>query len=150
MAARAAEEQRPKSAPQEFDIASGEGRPFASDAGSFTTRSTTAYTGRDGSGWLLSLRDYLAGRTAELDRLFDYLEKSGDEAENNIGWTLQCASNEDVSKQLWALLATLLKGHDDSMRRFRNVPRHNGFRVWQVMTTSTKIRRKYDASFSKQ
>ena len=46
---------------------------------------------------------------------------------------LQCASNEEVSKQLWALLATLLKDHTDSMRRFRNVPRHNGFRAWQVM-----------------
>ena len=47
---------------------------------------------------------------------------------------LQCASNEEVSKHLWALLAALLKGHDDSMRRFRNVPRHNGFRAWPVMT----------------
>ena len=65
---------------------------------------------------MLSLRDYLAGRTAELDRLCGHLEKMTDEAENNIGWMLQCASNEEVSKQLWALLAALLKRYDDSMR----------------------------------
>ena len=47
---------------------------------------------------------------------------------------LQCASNEEVSKQLWALLAALFEEHGDSMNRFRNVPRHNGFRAWQVMT----------------
>ena len=39
---------------------------------------------------------------------------------------MQCASNEEVSKQLWALLAALLKEH--------GVPRHNGFRAWQAMT----------------
>ena len=47
---------------------------------------------------------------------------------------MQCGSNEEVSKQLWALLAALPKEHSDSMRRFRNVPRHTGFRAWQVMT----------------
>ena len=26
-----------------------------------------------------------------------------------------------------------MKGHDDSMRKFRNVPRHNGFCAWQVV-----------------
>jgi hypothetical protein len=46
---------------------------------------SSAFTGKDGSGWLLSLRDYLAGRTAELDRLFDHIEKMGEEAENDIG-----------------------------------------------------------------
>ena len=99
---------------------------------------TSAYSGKDGAGWLFSLRDYLAGRTAELDRLFDLLEKSGDEVENDIGWMLQCATNEEVSKQLWALLAALLKGRDGSMRRFHNVPRHNGLRAWHVMTTPIK------------
>ena len=53
---------------------------------------------------------------------------------NDLGFMLQCASNEEVSKHLWALLAALLKEHSDSMRHFRNVPRHNGFRAWQVMT----------------
>ena len=95
---------------------------------------TNAYSGKDGAGWLLSLRDYFAGRTAELDRRFDFLEKSGDEAENNIGWMLQPRPTR-VSKQLWALLAVLLKGHDNSMRRFRNVLRHNGLRAWHVKTT---------------
>ena len=87
------------------------------------------YSGKDASGWLLSLRDYLAGRTAELDRLFDHIEKQPDEVTNDLGWMLQCASNEEVLKQLWALLAALLKEHGESMKRFRNVPRHNGFRA---------------------
>ena len=94
----------------------------------------SAYSGKDASGWLLNLRDYLAGRTAELDNLFDHIEKQSDEVSNDLGWMLQCASNEEVSKQLWALLAALLKEHTESMKRFRNVPRHNGFRAWQVMT----------------
>ena len=107
----------PRVGPQEFDIAIGEHRSFGSDRWKlydekYLFQPTSAYTGRDGSGWLLSFRGYLAGRTAELDRLFDYLEKSGDEAKNNIGWMLQCASNEEVSKQLWALLAALLEGPD--------------------------------------
>ena len=58
---------------------------------------TSAYIGKDGAEWLLSLRNYLAGRTAELDRLFDYLEKSSDEVGNDIAWMLQCSSNEKVS-----------------------------------------------------
>ena len=82
----------------------------------------------------MSLRDYLAGRTAELDRLFDHIEKQPDEVNNDLGWMLQCASNEEVSKQLWALLAALLKEHGDAMKRFRNSPRQNSFRAWQVMT----------------
>ena len=75
----------------------------------------------------------MSGRTAELDKLFDHLEKATEPADNDLGWTLQCASNEDVSKQLLALLAALLKNDADAMRKFRNVPRHCGFRAWQVM-----------------
>ena len=96
---------------------------------------SSLYTGKDASGWLLGLRDYLSGRTAELDRLFDHIEKQADEiVSNDLGWMLQCATNEEVSKQLWALLAALLKDHSESMRRFRNVPQHNGFQAWQTMT----------------
>ena len=49
---------------------------------------------------------------------------------NDLGFMLQCASNEEVWKQLWALRAVLLKEHSDSIRRFRNVPLHNGLRAW--------------------
>ena len=71
---------------------------------------------------MLSLRDYLAGRTAELNRLLDHIEKQPDEVTNDLGWMLQCASNEERPKQLWALLAALLKEHCESMKRFRSVP----------------------------
>ena len=47
---------------------------------------------------MLSLRDYLAGWTAELDRVFDYVEKMPEEMANHLGFMLQCASNEKVSK----------------------------------------------------
>ena len=52
---------------------------------------------------------------------------------NDLGWMLQRASDEEVSKQLRALFAALLKDHSETMRRFRNVPRHNGFMAWQTM-----------------
>ena len=32
------------------------------------------------------------------------------------------------------IYTVLLKEHSHSMRRFRNVPRHNGFQAWLVMT----------------
>ena len=70
------------------------------------------------------------------DWLFDHIEKQSDEMSNDLGWMLQCAMNEEVSKQLWALLAALLKDHSESMRRFRNVPRHNGFQACQTMTAA--------------
>ena len=128
------------SVPERFDLDGGVGRPRFPDLKwklydeKYFFQPSSLFTGKDASGWLLGLRDYLSGRTAELDRLFDHIEKQSDEMSNDLGWMLQCASNEEVSKQLWALLAALLKDHSESMRRFRNVPRHNGFQAWQTMT----------------
>ena len=64
---------------------------------------SSLFTGKYASGWLLGLRDYPSGRTAELDRLFDHIEKQSVDLPNALGWMLQRASNEEVSKQLCAL-----------------------------------------------
>ena len=37
-------------------------------------RPSTAYTGKETQTWLQNLHDYLSGRTADLDRLFKYVE----------------------------------------------------------------------------
>ena len=66
--------------------------------------------------------------------MFGHIEKQSDDVSNDVGSMLQRASNEEVSKQIWAWLAALLKDHAESMRRFRSVPRHNGFRAWQALT----------------
>ena len=127
----------PRRSPEQFDMS---GEPRAHRPGGwklydekYLFQSSSAYTGKGAAGWLLELRDYLAGRTDELDKLFSFLEKAADPVGNDLGWMLQCASNEEVSRQLWALLAALLKNDTDSMRKFRNVERHCGFRAWQVM-----------------
>ena len=127
-----------QTAPQQYDLGAGD-RPRPDIRWNFYDekylfQEGSLYTGKDGAGWLLRFRDYLAGRTAELDRVFDYIEKASDEMGNDLGFMLQCPSNEEVSKLLWALLAVLLTEHTDSMRRFCNVPRHNGLRACQVMT----------------
>ena len=62
-----------------------------------------------------------------------------DDIINDLGWMLLCASNEEVSKQIWALLAAFLKEHSDSMKCFRNVPRHNGFLAQHVMTAPKAV-----------
>ena len=68
------------SAPERFDLDGGsapERRPFGWKLydEKYLFQQGSMYSGKDASGWLLSLRDYLAGRTAELDRLFDHIEK---------------------------------------------------------------------------
>ena len=63
---------------------------------------SSLFTSKDATGWLLGLRDYLSVRTAELDRLFDHIDKPSDDVSNDLGRMLQCAANEEVSKQLWA------------------------------------------------
>lgn len=93
-----------------------------------------AYVGKESMSWLRALKDYLSGRTAELDGIFKYIEAQKDEILNyDLGFMIDCASMQEVSRQIWALLSRLLRGHPDSMRAFRNVPKHNGFRAWQVM-----------------
>ena len=94
---------------------------------------TTAYTGKDTQTWLQDLHGYLSGRTADLDRLFKYVESQTEEIKSlNIGFMLDLpATMGEVSRQLWALLGGLVKDHADTKRLFANVPRHNGFEAWQ-------------------
>ena len=62
---------------------------------------TTAYTGKDAQTWLQDLHEYLSGLTAELDRLFKYVESQTEEIKSpDIGFMLDIpATNGEVSRQ---------------------------------------------------
>ena len=92
-----------------------------------------AYSSKDAATWLDDLRDYLSGRTPELDQLFFWCEAQPAEIvkANEYGGFLDCAAPEVVSQQLWALLSGLLKGDASAKRTFSNVPRHNGFEAFR-------------------
>ena len=74
------------------------------------------------------LRDYLSGRTPELDALLFWAEPQATEITRagDYGGCLDCATPDMVSHQLWALLVGLVKGDASGKRTFANVPRHNG------------------------
>ena len=96
------------------------------------------FNAKDPQGWLLTLGDYLAGRTNEVDAFLKWVSEQPDELtlkdlyENYEG----CMDNErsDVSRQLWALLSSLLQDDAEQMLTFRNVERHNGAEAWRRMT----------------
>ena len=88
-----------------------------------------AYSSNDAATWLHDLRDYLSGRTPELDELFSWADAHATPIVRaaEYGGCLDCATPEVVSQQLWALLGGLLKGDASAKGTFANVPRHNGF-----------------------
>ena len=79
------------------------------------------------------LRDYLSGRTAELDCLFGWVEKQPEEITcSNIGFMLDVpATHTEISRQLLALIAALVKDYPDAKRNFQKVTRHNRVEVWR-------------------
>ena len=56
------------------------------------------HTGKEAQTWLQNLHDYLSGRTAELDRLFDFIEsRQEDIVGHDIGLMLDInATNQKV------------------------------------------------------
>ena len=86
--------------------------------------------------WLQDVRDYVAGRTRELDQLLLWIETQTDEidhlnVEANYTGMCDCAPLEEVSRQLWSFLGPLVKENAEKASAFRNVPRHNGFEAWR-------------------
>jgi hypothetical protein len=93
-----------------------------------------AYDAKNPATWLEDLRDYLSGRTPELDKLFQWAELRTTEIvsfKEYDGVIETPPSAEAISQQLWALLGGLVKGDASAKRIFANVPRHNGFEVFR-------------------
>ena len=97
------------------------------------------YDGKRPEVWLSDVRDYIAGRTRELDALLLWIESCTDEVEAD--WAavaypgcMDCAPMEEVSRQLWSFLGPLVKDHNEKASVFRNVPRHNGLEAWRRIT----------------
>ena len=110
---------------------------------------------KDSQGWLLKLKDYISGRTPELDGVWDWVEKqtcvitesdlSRIPLEVNDMSVIESTPKE-VSRQLWALLAGLVGNHAETMLMFRNIERHNGVEAWrriaEPITQGRDLRRK--------
>ena len=97
-------------------------------------QSKALYCSKEPQMWFHDLRDYLAGRTAELDDLFDWIEGKSeriDRADEGDHLCIDCADTTELSRQLWALLGGLVKEDASVKRTFANVPRHNGFEAWR-------------------
>ena len=95
----------------------------------------SAYRAKEPQSWFNDLRDDLAGRTPELDKLFLWIElQTGFIRHNDESVMIDCAKHEVVSQQLWALLGALIKDDPSVKRTFANVPRHNGFEAWRKIS----------------
>ena len=92
-------------------------------------QSDNMFTGKAVHTWLQNPRTDLSGRTCDLDKLFVFIEaKYEDMIDDDTGFMLDIpATQVEISSQLWALIAGLVKGHADAKGDFSNVPRHNGF-----------------------
>ena len=87
------------------------------------------------------LRDYVAGRSSEMDVILDWVESRTEEiTEADVTESGGSApmidiagqgSLKEVSRQLWAMLNPLLVNNDTVKVMFANVPRHNGLEAWR-------------------
>ena len=73
------------------------------------------YDGRKPQIWLLTLRNYLAGRNEELDTVLDWVEQQIEEIPSYLSKVsglpaINCAGFPDLSRQLWAFLGPLVAG----------------------------------------
>ena len=94
-----------------------------------------AYQPKSPQLWLQDVRDYLAGRCSDMDRVLDWVESRRDEIEHSsLGSGFPMLEHigvhpTEVSRQLWALLGPLVAADPSLHSVFANVPRHNGLLV---------------------
>ena len=90
--------------------------------------------------WLQTLRDYLAGRSVEMDKVLDWIEEQKEEVDPAASFSgfpmldsmpAGDSGAREISRQLWALLGSLIAGDSNVHDRFANCPRHNGFEAWR-------------------
>ena len=89
--------------------------------------------------WLQDIRDYLAGRSIDLDNVLDWAERqtieipmSPDQRVGDFPMFVHCpAEPRKVSRQLWAFLGPLVANDGHKTSTFNNVARHNGLEAWR-------------------
>ena len=89
--------------------------------------------------WLQSLRDYMAGRTEEIDDLLNWVEARSEPivlevltSADCVPMLKECPSLREVSRQLWALLNPLV-AETRVADAFANVAKHNGLEAWRQL-----------------
>ena len=89
--------------------------------------------------WLQSIRDYVAGRSDEIDPLLDWVEAQTEPittemltSNGNLPMINGAPTLKEASRQFWALLNPLLADSSVS-NNFCNVQRHNGLEAWRML-----------------
>ena len=103
----------------------------------FTTNTVNFYNPKDVQGWLIKLRNYVAGRTPEIDGFLDWVEVQTEPIDTTmLANSGVCMDKEpvDVSRQLWAMLAALVALDEDASTVFANVQRLNGAEAYRRIT----------------
>ena len=101
------------------------------------------YDAKDPAAWLQMLRDYVAGRSSEMDVILDWVESRTEEITESDMITSDAGGSapmidvagqgslKEVARQLWAMLSPLLVNNGTVTGMFANVPRHNGLEAWR-------------------
>ena len=101
-------------------------------------RDENFYDAKNPQGWLLGVKDYLAGRTHDIEGFIDWVEAQTEIIDETRLWhgmsSMMDQDPRTVSRQLWALLAALVKNNAEVHLIFRNVPRHNSADAWRRIT----------------
>ena len=97
------------------------------------------YNANAPQSWLQDLRDYLAGRSIDLDLILNWAETQtseiADVPNQGVGqfplFDQIPVEPKEVSRQLGAFLGPLVAGDSNVTSTFKNVARHNGFEAWR-------------------
>ena len=96
------------------------------------------YNANAPQSWLQDLRDYLAGRSIDLDAILSWAELQTSE----IAEVPNCGVDDfpmfdqipvepkEEPRQLWAFLGPLVANDANKVSTSKNVARHNGFESW--------------------
>ena len=96
------------------------------------------YDSKSPQTWLQNLRDYLAGRSADIDGVLDWAEGQSteipmvpDQRPGQFPMIDIPAPAKEISRQLWAFLSPLVANDASRDSTFKNVARHNGLEAWR-------------------
>ena len=98
-----------------------------------------AYDAKSPQLWLQSKRDYVAGRSDDLDVVLEWAENQAseipmvpDQRSGQFPILDQCpVGPKEISRQVWAVLSPLVAGDASKDSTFKNVARHNGLEAWR-------------------
>ncbi len=89
------------------------------------------YDSKSPQSWLQATRDYVAGRTSEIDPLLDWVERQVEPIttemhvrRDDIPMVDSAGNLVEVSRQFWAMLNSLLASDSHQAGMFANVQRH--------------------------